>query len=136
MRPVTELRVAPPGLGMRVAATRATAVACGAAVAGLVLACLLATSFGLYVVDAVSLLSGLLCAGVALFLVLPGAADAAVTLRRLLSVLIPVAFAASLLTVPFAVMQVDGRGLVGLGDALAREVVLRSPDYQSALVRC
>jgi copper transport protein len=57
-------------------------------------------------------------------------------LRRLVSVGATATFATALLGLPFLVMALDGRGLRGLGDGLARDLVLRSGDYGSVLMRC
>jgi copper transport protein len=112
----------------------ATAVAVGLLVAGLTAACLLASGFGVYVVNGIGLVAALLTAGLAMFATLPGAAAA--TLHRLLSAAAATTFASALVSIPFAVMSVDGRGLTGLGDSLARDVVLRSGDYAGVLMRC
>jgi copper transport protein len=126
---------APLRRGVRSAtAVDATAVAVGLLVAGLTATCLLASGFGVYVVNGIALVAALLTAGLALFAALPGAATA--TLHRLLPAAAATTFAFALLSVPFAIMTVDGRGLTGLGDSLARDVVLRSGDYGSVLMRC
>jgi copper transport protein len=54
---------------------------------------------------------------------------------RLVQMLAVVGFAASLLSVLFEIVDVAGVGLSGIGNATAREVVLRGGDYQSALAR-
>lgn len=112
------------------------AAATGVVVASLTAACLLAVQFGSYVINGVALATAVLAAGLALFVGVPGMGVATVPVRRLVLVSAVAAFAAALLTLPFAVMNVDGRGLVGLGDGLARDVALRSGDYEGVLTRC
>jgi copper transport protein len=137
MQAVTALRPAPAG-SPPMASGPATLVAAlaGAAVALVATTALLATDVGLYAVDGAALGSGLASAGLALFFVLPGAAEVRPVLRRVLQVLVTTAFAATALTVPFEIMAVDARGLTGLGDAVARDLVLRSDDFEAVLVRC
>jgi copper transport protein len=100
-------------------------------------ASLLAPGFGLYATESVALVCSLVAAGMALFTAVLGApVPASVSWPRLATGLAVAGFAASLLTVPFDVVAVAGTGLAGVGDATAREVVLRGGDYQSALARC
>lgn len=89
---------------------------------------------GLYVTQAVALVSAMLVAGLAMYAVHPGAGAAPVFARTTV-VLAVVAFAAALVTLPFAIMTVAGDGVHGLADGLARADVLRSGDYESVLAR-
>jgi copper transport protein len=124
------------GVHGRPSAPDLAAAVAGIVVAAVTAACLLATSVGLYVVNGIAMVSAMLTVGLAMFLLLPAAAAVADPLRRWLLAAAMVSFAAALLTLPFAVMNVDGRGLVGLGDGLARDVALRSGDYEGVLTRC
>jgi copper transport protein len=111
-------------------------IATGVAVAGVLMACLLRPEIGRYLTEAVALVCALGAAGIALYLArLPDEAGPAAALRRWTASLAVTAFAAALLTLPFAVMDVSGDGLRGLGDGLAREAALRGGDYESILAR-
>ena len=112
------------------------AAATGVVVAALTAASPLAVQFGIYVINGFALTTAVLAAGLALFVGVPGMGIATVPVQRLLLAAAVAAFAAALLTLPFAVMNVDGRGLVGLGDGLARDVALRSGRYEGVLTRC
>jgi copper transport protein len=127
---VAELRVEAPALPV----PRATV---GAALGCLLLAVSVAfTSFGLYAVDAVALLSSIVAAGLALFTATLGdPTDGQAWWGRTVRVLALIAFAATLLTVALTVMVVAGKGITGLGDATSRAAVLRGPTYESALAR-
>lgn len=111
-------------------------VATGAAVAGALMTCLLRPEIGRYLTEAIALVCAMGAAGIALYLaLLLKETSPNVPLRRWTARLAVVAFAAALLTMPFAVMDVSGDGLRGLGDGLAREVVLDGGDYQSVVAR-
>jgi copper transport protein len=116
-------------------------VASGLAVAGTILTCLLRPEIGRYLTEAIALVCALGAAGIALYLTripeetTPAMATPATVLRTVTVRLAIVAFAAALLTLPFAIMDVSGDGLRGLGDGLARSVALRGGDYQSVVVR-
>ena len=111
-------------------------VATGLAVAGALMTCLLRPEIGRYVTEAVALVCALGAAGIALYLaLLLNETGPNVSLRRWAVHLSVAAFAAALLTLPFAVMDVSGDGLRGLGDSLARKVVLDGGDYQSVVAR-
>jgi putative copper export protein len=132
-RSVSELRTHPSAL--RDVPTIAGA-ATGVAVAGLLMACLLRPELGRYLTEAVALVAALSVAGVAWFAtVVPARLTAAPSLRRPTVLLAVVAFAAVLVTLPFAVMAVSGDGLRGLGDGLARAAALRSGDYETVVAR-
>src|SRR3954452_20094119 len=128
--PVAELRVESPALPVPLATV-------GAALGCLLLAVSLAfTSFGLYAVDVVAMLSSIVAAGLALFTATLGdPTDGQAWWGRTVRVLALVAFAATLLTVALTVMVVAGTGISGLGDATSRAAVLRGPTYESALAR-
>ena len=110
--------------------------AVGVVVAGCVLAMLLHPTLGLYVVEGIALVTALAAAGLAIFAVL-APRDIAVRrwLRRPVIALALTAFAAVLLTLPFDVMVLADNGLRGLGNALARSVVLRSGEYGTVVTR-
>ena len=111
-------------------------VAGGLVVAGTILTCLLRPEIGRYLTEAIALVCALGAAGIAVYLIripeqsLPTSALGTLTVRLAI-----VAFAAALLTLPFAIMDVSGDGLRGLGDGLARSVALRGGDYQSVVMR-
>ena len=112
-----------------------TAIAAGIAVAAVTLLCLRNPTIGAHVSTSVAMLASLGTAGTAVFLtVLDPVSPARSRLVRWVRVAAVVGFAASLLAVAFAVMQVGG-GLRGLGDPLARSAILRSGDYEAALAR-
>ena len=114
----------------------AVAWAAGVAVAGCVLAMLLRPTFGLYLVEGVGLVTALAAAGLAMYVVM---APRDVPVRRWLRgpaiALAVTAFAAVLVAVPFDIMVVAGNGLGGLGNGLARSVVLRSGETETAVLR-
>lgn len=117
-------------------AATAAGVAAGVAVAGTLMLCLLRPEIGRYLTEAVALVCALGAGGIALYLVrIPEQLPTAAALRTLTVRLAVVAFAAALLTLPFAIMDVSGDGLRGLGDGLARSVALRGGDYQSIVAR-
>jgi len=112
------------------------ALATGFVVTASVMTCLLRPEIGRYVTEAVALVCALGAAGIALYLaLLLHETSPNLSLRRWTARLAVAAFAAALLTVPFAVMDVSGDGLRGLGDGLARKVVLDGGDYQSVVAR-
>lgn len=114
----------------------AAGVATGVFVSGVLLACLMRPEVGRYLTEAIALTCALAAGGIALFLVrIPEQLPPTVALRTLTVRLAVVAFAAALLTLPFAIMDVSGDGLRGLGDGLARSVALRGGDYQSIVAR-
>jgi putative copper export protein len=111
-------------------------VATGIAVAATLMTCLLRPEIGRYLFEAIALVCALGAAGIAWYLArLSGQSPPAAALRTMTVRLAVVAFAAALLTLPFAVMDVSGDGLRGLGDGLARSVALRGGDYQSIVAR-
>jgi putative copper export protein len=115
----------------------AVRVLVGIAVVVVLAASMLATGFGLYATEAVALVVGVLVAGLAFFTAVLGDPTAGESWwPRLVQTLAVVGFAASLLSVLFEIVAVAGVGLGGVGNATAREVVLRGGDYQSALARC
>lgn len=112
------------------------AVASGVTVAGLLFAMLSRPTFGLYVVDGISLVAALAAAGMATFVVVtPRDVPVQPLLRSPAIVLALVAFAAALLTLPFDIMNIADDGLRGLGNGLARSAALRSGDYQAVVTR-
>jgi putative copper export protein len=116
--------------------TTLPAVASGVLVAGAILTCLLRPEVGKYATEAVAMVCALGTAGIAFFVAIaPADLDVARLLRGPTTRLAVVAFAAALVTLPFAVMVVSGDGLRGLGDGLARAVALRSGDYESVVTR-
>jgi putative copper resistance protein D len=116
--------------------TTAFAILSGVLAAGAILASLLRPEIGRYVTEAVSMVCALGAGGVALFVAIaPADLDVPRLVRVPTTWLAIVAFAAALLTLPFAVMVVSGDGLRGLGDGLARAVALRSDDYESVVAR-
>jgi putative copper export protein len=131
--PVSELRV--PAAAWRATPT-AIGVVSGTAVAGVILASLLRATFGRYGVEAVALVSAAATAGMTVFAAI-ASRDLPVVdwLRDIVTRVAIVALASALLTLPFAVMTVSGDGLRGLGDGLARSVVLHSGDFQTVVVR-
>lgn len=111
-------------------------IASGIAVAGILMTCLLRPEVGRYLTEAVALVCALGAAGVALYVVRLGdEAAPAAALWTWTARLAVVAFAAALLSIPFAVMDVSGDGLRGLGDGLARSAALRGGDYESIVTR-
>jgi copper transport protein len=111
-------------------------VATGLTVAGTLMVCLLRPEVGRYLTEAIALVCALGAAGIALYLARLGeGAPPAATLRTWTVRLAVTAFAAGLLTLPFAVMDVSGDGLRGLGDGLARAAALRGGDYESVVAR-
>lgn len=124
-RPVT-LRVGPTAAG----------VITGTAVAGIVMASLMRPEIGRYLTEAVALVCALGAAGMAFYAAgLADERDFVAMIRTPTTRLAIVAFAAALLTLPFAVMDVSGDGLRGLGDGLARAAALRGGDYESVITR-
>jgi copper transport protein len=111
-------------------------VATGVVVAGVLMACLLRPEAGRYVTEAIALVCALGTAGIAFFVTAqPGGADVISAVRRPTAWLAVTAFAAALITLPFAVMAVSGDGIRGLGDGLARAAALRSDDYETVVAR-
>ena len=130
---MSELRARP--VTVRVGPT-AAGVITGVSVAGVLMACLMRPEIGRYLAEAVALACALGAAGIALFVAgLSGELDVSSAIRTPTTRLAVVAFGAALLTLPFAVMDVSGDGLRGLGDGLARSVALRGGDYQSVVMR-
>jgi copper transport protein len=122
-------------VAVRIAPTPA-AVITGVAVAGALMACLLRPEIGRYSSEAVALVCAIGAAGLAFFAArLPGELSVLQPIRTTATRLAIVAFGAALLTLPFAVMDVSGDGLRGLGDRLARSVALRGGDYESVVMR-
>ena len=108
----------------------------GLLVFGALLAALLRPELGRYATEAVALVCALGTAGTALFAVIAQPAGDVVPALRVLSTRLAVAaFAAVLLTLPFAVMDVSGDGLRGLGNGLARAAALRGGDYETVVAR-
>jgi copper transport protein len=104
------------------------------AVAGLLLiaalvACLTRPDAGIYAIDAIGIVASLAAAGFALF------AAVFETAPREVVALAVTGFATALVAVALDIGVVAGRGISGLADATAREVVLRGGDYQAALAR-
>ena len=111
-------------------------IATGAVVAGLLMASLLHPEMGRYLTEAIALVCALGAAGIALFVVVqPGGGEAVMAVRRPAMWLAVAAFAAALITLPFAIMAVSGDGIRGLGDGLARSAALRSGDYETVVAR-
>src|SRR5437764_2510901 len=131
MATVSELRAA---VGARMSPT-AAGVVTGALVAAVTAGALLRPQSGLYLVNALALLTAVVAAGLALFTVGLPAGPAYGAIARLIAPLAVLAFAAALLTVPFAVLAVAGDGLRGLGSELAWADVLRSGDYETVVAR-
>ena len=130
---MSELRARP--LTVRVGPTAAGVIA-GTAVAGVLMACLMRPEIGRYLTEAVALVCALGAAGIALYAIrVPDQRDFVAAIRVPTTRLAIVAFAAALLTLPFAVMDVSGDGLRGLGDGLARAAALRGGDYESVVTR-
>lgn len=124
-RPVT-VRVGPTAAG----------VVTGIAVGGVLMACLMRPAIGRYLTEAIAMVCALGGAGIALYAAgLPNERDYLATIRTPTTWFAVVAFAAALLTLPFAVMDVSGDGLRGLGDGLARAAALRGGDYESVITR-
>lgn len=124
-RPVT-VRVGP----------RAAGNITGIAVAGVLMLCLMRPEIGRYLSEAVALVCALGAAGLALYAAgLQHERGFLATIRTPTTRLAVVAFAAALITLPFAVMDVSGDGLRGLGDGLARAAALRGGDYESVVTR-
>jgi copper transport protein len=108
----------------------------GLVVAGVLMACLLRPEAGRYVSEAIALVCAIGVAGIALFTAsLPAGVDVTHVLRTPITRLAVAAFAAALVTIPFAVMDVSGEGLRGLGNGLARSAALRSGDYETVVTR-
>jgi len=130
---VSELRVRPASWPD---APTAAGVATGVAVAAALMTSLLRPEVGRYLFEAVALVCALGAAGIAWYLArLAGQTPPAAALRSVTVRLAVVAFAAALLTLPFAIMDISGDGLRGLGDGLARAAALRGGDYQSIVAR-
>jgi copper transport protein len=130
---MSELRARPVSLPD---APTTAGVAVGVAVAGTLMTCLLRPEVGRYLFEALALVCALGAAGIATHLaLLPKDMVPATGLHAWTTRLAVVAFAAALLTLPFAIMDVSGDGLRGLGDGLARSVALRGGDYQSIVAR-
>ena len=130
---MSELRARP--VTVRIGPT-AAGVITGLVVAGVLMACLMRPEIGRYLAEAVALVCALGAAGIALFTA--GLADQLGFMRAIRTPttrLAIIAFAAALLTLPFAVMDVSGDGLRGLGNGLARSVALRGGDYESLVTR-
>jgi len=130
---MSELRARP--VAVRIGPT-AAGVGTGIVVSGLLMTCLLRPEIGRYLTEAVALVCAIGAAGIALYAAgLPGNVDVSRAIRAPATRLAIVAFGAALLTLPFAVMDVSGDGLRGLGDGLARSVALRGGDYESLVMR-
>lgn len=111
-------------------------VSTGMLVAGVLMICLLRPEAGLYATETIALVCALGTAGIALFVAAqPGGADVINAVRRPTTWLAVTAFAAALITLPFAVMAVSGDGIRGLGDGLARAAALRSGEYETVVAR-
>lgn len=124
-----------PTVGVRIPPP-VVAWAAGAAVAGCVLAMLLHATLGLYVAEAVALITALATAGLATFAVTaPSDIDVRRWVRRPAIALAVTARAAALLAVPFDIMVVAGNGLRGLGNGLARSAVLHKGETETAVMR-
>jgi copper transport protein len=130
---MSELRARP--VAVRIGPT-AAGVVTGIVVGSLLMACLTRPEIGRYLTESVALVCALGAAGIALYAAgLPGGLDLSRSIRTPTTGLAIVAFGAALLTLPFAIMDVSGDGLRGLGDGLARSVALRGGDYESVVMR-
>jgi len=130
---MSELRARP--VTVRLGPT-ASGVITGIAVAGALMVCLMRPAIGRYLAEAVALVCALGAAGIALYATgFHDERDFVATIRAPTTRLAVVAFAAALLTLPFAVMDVSGDGLRGFGDGLARSAALRGGDYESVVTR-
>lgn len=134
---MTDLPLSPRAVGTAAPVpVNVIAAVAGLAVAALTGVAVIRPELGLYVCSAVGLVTSLLAAGLVLFVVVLGADALGRPMTDLVTALVPVAFAASLLWLLFDVMTVaDPNGLPGLGSELSWSVVLRSGDYQSVLAR-
>lgn len=130
---MSELRATPGALRVP---PDAAAAAAGLVVAALTAASLLHPELGLYVTQAVGLVTGILAAGLVLSMTTSGPRPAAPSATSLVATLATVAFVAGVCSLGFSVLTVAGNGLRGLSDGLARDVVLRGGDGQSVAVRC
>lgn len=131
---MAELPVEAPALRMPPTALR-NVVLSGAAL--LLAAALAFPSFGLYAVHGVALVCAIAVAGLAFFTALLGdPTDGQAWWASVVRQLTLVGFAATLLAVAFAIVDVAGDGLRGLGDPLSRDAVLRGATYEAALARC
>jgi copper transport protein len=130
---VTDVRLSPSGVRVP---PSAAPWAVGVAVTGRVLAMLLRPTFGLYVAEGAGLVTALAAAGLSMYVVIaPREVSVQRWLRGPAIALAVTAFAVVLAAVPFDVMVVAGNGLRGLGNGLARSVVLRSGETETAVMR-
>jgi len=112
------------------------AIAVGVFIAGTLFASLMRPEFGHYATQGIALICALGAAGMSAYAAIsPTDLDVTRLIRRPITILVLTAFAAALIKLPFAVMEISGDGLRGLGDELARSAALRSGEYETVVAR-